>query len=333
MRTFALFTLMILSLSISAQELHTPAEMMKIMEDSKLSYSLMTLTEKKSCPDRSDNVLNHNYYRVMEDSVMVTRSFSLKPDAEPWYEKAEAHFAAKAFDSARFCYEKVLEVDPAFTKAMTYVAQMYGILGNLDQSAEWYRRAIQANYIDYLAHWMIADIYTMQDRIPEAVDEITIASVLNRNNPRLRKKQFEIYEKAKLSGEDWCFNPQMELSWDEDKITIGFDEAWIGYALPKAVWAFEPGYRKSMGEGDSEFSMLEERECLYNLLIAMDNAKIKTKNYPDLAMLKKTVDAGFFSEYILYEILLPQYPMTANQLPEEVILGIKDYVIRLRQKK
>ncbi len=48
--------------------------------------------------------------------------------------------------------------------------------------------------------------------------------------------------------------------------------------------------------------------------------------------LKDAADKGFLQEYIFYEILLPKTPFIAFQLPEETILRIKDYILKIRNK-
>jgi tetratricopeptide (TPR) repeat protein len=316
-----------------SQNLHTPAEILKIMEDSKLSYEMNILSKPIDCIDRSNNTVDHSYYRVKTDSSILTFSYNLKPEAKPFFEKAETYFSNKSLDSARIYYEKVLEIDPSYYKVMTYIGQMYGTMGDLDKSVEWYKKTIDLNYIDYLAHWLIADIYRMQGKIDEAVNEVTIAIILNRNNPRLKKLQTEIYQLSKLKTDDWCFNPQIDISSEGNKVNVAFDNVWIGYAMPKAVWRYEPGYKESMGVKDNQYSTLEDKECLINLLIAIKNSKAKTKKYQDITTLKKAVDKGFISEYILYEILLPEHPFAASQFSEEEINKIKDYVLTIRHSK
>jgi tetratricopeptide (TPR) repeat protein len=333
MRKIYLFLAVLLSANAFSQTLHSPAEILKIMEDSKLSYEINALSKPLECIDRSNNIVDQAYYRVKNDSSITTFTYNLKPEAKPFLDKAEKHFAQRNLDSARIYYEKVLEIDPAYYKVMTYIGQMYGSTGNLDKALEWYQKTIALNYIDYLAHWLMADIYRMQGKINEAVNEITIANVLNRNNPRLKKLQYELYDQAKLKTDDWCFNPQMEISSEGSKVKVAFDEVWIGYALPKAIWKYEPGYKESMGVKKDQYSTLEDKECLLNLLIALKNSKTNTKKYPDITNLKKAVDKGFINEYIIYEIVLPEKPFAASQLSEETINKIKDYILSVRYAK
>lgn len=333
MKKLILLFLIFISLPSVSQDLHTPAEILKILEKSGISYEMNILANPIKCIDKSDNLVSHDYYRVITDSSITTFKYKIKPEALPYFEKAEFHFSNKNLDSARIYYEKVLESDPLYYKVMTFIGQMYGSLGNLEKSLEWYKKTIEVNYIDYLAHWLIADIYRMQGDLDNAVNEITIASILNRNNPRLKNLQSEIYKLAKLKTDDWCFNPQVEISSEGNTVKVSFDEAWIGYAMPKAIWRYEPGYKESMGVKENQFSTIEDKECLLNLIIALKNSKANTKKYPDITNLKKAIDKGFITEYILYEILLPEHPFTASQFSEETISKIKDYILTVRHSK
>lgn len=333
MKKFLLLLVAFIPLKLISQNLHSPAEILKIMENSKISYEMNVLENPISCVDRSDNLVDQNFYRIKTDSSILTYSYKLKEEAKPYFEKAEIHFNNRNLDSARIYYEKVLEIDPSYFKVMTFIGQMYGSMGNLDKSLEWYKRTIEANYIDYLAHWLIADIYRMKGDIEEAVSEITIANILNRNNPRLKELQSEIYRFAKIKTKDWCFNPQMEITSDGEKVKIAFNEVWIGYAMPKALWKYETGYKESMGIKSNQYSTLEDKECLLNLIVALQNSKADYKKYPEIVTLKKAVDKNYLSEYILFEILLPEHPFTACQFSEETINKIKDYVLTIRYLK
>lgn len=242
----SILILSLLTIVTFSQELHNPGEILKIMEGSMVSYEIDMLPAPILCPDRS-NILNYNdVYRVMTDSSMLTYKYNLKPEAQSSFERAEAHFSNRSLDSARVYYEKVLEVDSSYYIVMTYLGQIEGTMRNLDQAVEWYNKVIANNYIDYMAHWFIADIYKIQGEIDKAVNEITLASILNRNNPRIKTSQSDIYKMAKIKVEDWCFVPQCEISKENDKVKVAFDEYWIGYAMPKALWKYEPGYRQSL---------------------------------------------------------------------------------------
>ena len=60
--------------------------------------------------------------------------------------------------------------------------------------------------------------------------------------------------------------------------------------------------------------------------------KSTIKKNPEFKALKLALDKQMIDEYIFYEVLLPQYPFVAYQLPEEFVNGIKDYVLQVRGK-
>ncbi len=53
-------------------------------------------------------------------------------------------------------------LSPENTFLMTLIAQTYGIERKFDDAMNWYKKSIQANFIDCLAHWLLADIYRLK---------------------------------------------------------------------------------------------------------------------------------------------------------------------------
>lgn len=325
--------LLILFMSGFSQQIHSPAEILKIMSDSKLSFEIKPLDKAIPCKDYSNELNYHDSYRVSSDSILSTYKFSFNKEAKPLYEKAEGFFQSHNSDSAMVYYQLAIKADSSLSNVMTYVGQIYEHKGNREKAIEWYKKAISKNYIDYMAHWFLADNYLAVNNVKDAVDEIIIAQILNRNNERIKKSFVNIFKNAFLNTEDWCFNPQMELSRISDsKISISINEKWTGYAMAKALWSFEPGYRESMGVTKGKYTTIEDQECLIAEIIGLENAKIEIGNDRQLVILKQTAGKKFLDAYILYEILLPQFPYTAYQLPKKTILNIKDYILEIRNK-
>jgi len=320
--------------NVISQQIHTPAEILKILENSKISYEINTLEKHIECKDFSDKLNYHDCYRVSTDSGLFTYKISVNELAKPLFEKAETFFTGNNLDSALLYYKLSLDADSSLYTVMTYIGQIYGTKGEYENANSWYIKAINKNYIDYMAHWFLADSYLSMNDLKKAVDEIVIAQILNRNNLRIKKSLANIFEKAKRNTEDWCFSPQMELNKISDiKVSIAITEKWIGYAIAKALWTYEPGYKESMGVSKGQYSTVEDKECLISLLIGLENAKIKIKQDSQLRILEDAVDNKHLDSYILYEIVLPQTPFVAFQLPEQNILEIKDYVLNIRNPK
>ena len=314
-----------------SQKIHTNTEIIQLMTTSKLNYEVKKLEKPIESKDYSDILNYHDCYRVVTDSDIVTKKFSVNAKAKPYFDKAEVFFQSQTLDSALLYYKSALDADSSLIQVMTYIGQIYEKKGDYENSVNWYKKSIRNNYIDYMAHWFLADIYLEAKELKKAVDEIVIARILNRNNTRIAQSMDNIFEKAKRSSEDWYFNPQIDINKiSETKVSIALDEKWRAYAMAKALWMFEPGYSKSMGVPEDEYSTLEDQECLSALLEGMETSKIDITSDPQLRILKAANKNHQLDSYILYEIVLPQTPYAAYELPEKTILEIKDYILDSR---
>lgn len=332
--TLILFLACITPAVAQQQKLHTPAEILKMMSDSKLMYEVKMLNKPITCPDYSNKLNSQDRYRVYTDSGFYTSRYEINDKARPLLDQAEAYFKSNNRYSALMYYRMALEADSTQYYILTYIGQMYDGQRDYTNSIEWYKKAISKNYIDYMAHWFLADAYFAIGEVDSAVDEIVIARILNRNNPRLADSMNRIFKKAKRNTNDWCFNPQIAINKGEgNRVIVEMSADWTAYAMAKALWNFEPGYKESMGVAPDNYSTIEEKECLFALLVGMENAKTSVKNNPQLMILKKATDNNHLEDYMLYEVFLPRSPQVAYQLSEQAIQSIKDYVLNVRNTK
>ena len=216
---------------------------------------------------------------------------------------------------------------------MVYIGDTYYAQQRYSDALTWYRRAIDSNYIDYLAHWACANALVYLGQQDKALREITIAKVLNRNNPRITTKLVEIYRLNKKNYNDWYFTPLYELSDDYDaeseKVTvkIRFKDYWMSYAMAKAVWKYEPGYAEAMGNN----LVLGEKEAVFAYWVIASSNKAAKKTLPT-KVLKLALDNSCYDAYVIYEALLPENPSIALYLGEEGIGMIADYILDVRSK-
>jgi tetratricopeptide (TPR) repeat protein len=336
-RSFLFISAFLLLSALYAQkpQLHSPAEILKIMTDSKMHYLVGQLENKVKPRDQSMNLNFNNVYRVSTADGVESRLYSISPELKKMVDKAEEAFGKDNTGDARKFYLKALDIDPKYYTIMTYVGQTYGIEKDWDKAIEWYEKTIKLNYIDYMAHWFLADAYHDVGRIEEAKKEILIAHVLNRNNPRILSSLKRILRSNKLAWKDWVFNPQYTiLQKTNDSIDIKYGEGWLAYAMTKAIWAYEPGYSKSMGyDNDNFFRELEEKEALIGLLLSDDP---ETKALPETLALQKATeddDNTMLQEFVFYEILLRDHPAAAYQFPDGLITAITDYLLSVRCEK
>ncbi|MDH5382433.1 MAG: hypothetical protein OEW75_16375, partial [Cyclobacteriaceae bacterium] len=129
----------------------------------------------------------------------------------------------------------------------------------------------------------------------------------------------------------WVFNPQIKIESEEDmKVSVKFDADWLGYGLVKALWMYEPGYRESMGIEEGTMSSLEEREAFASLVVGFNKKKLK--KHEEFKALNLAIEKDMINEFIFFEIFLPKNPFAANQLSEDFVNDIKEYVIEVRVK-
>jgi tetratricopeptide (TPR) repeat protein len=303
------------------------------MDTSDILYSL-DASFTPDIPDYSERVLLNDFYvdRLSENTTTV-KHYEPNDSAVYHYEMAETFFQQRNMEQARNHYQLALKADPTYYKVMVYIGDTYYAQQRYSEALTWYRRAIDSNYIDYLAHWACANALVYLGQQDKALREITIAKVLNRNNPRLTTKLMEIYRLNKKNYNDWYFTPLYELSDDYDaeseKITvkIRFKDYWMSYAMAKAVWKYEPGYAEAMDNN----LVLGEKEAVFAYWMIASSNKAAKKTLP-VKVLKLALDNRCYEAYVIYEALLPENPNIALYLGEEGIGMIVDYILDVRSK-
>lgn|SRR5574344_3009 len=305
---------------------NTIQDIVQIMEKSPTLYSVKIMTTHIPVPDRGGLLNTNDVFRTGPEGSFNVQYFNPKKIARQYSDSAEVAFERKDYSTARDFYLMALTVDPKYYKMMTFIGQTYEDEGKADKAIEWYKKALDSNYIDFMAHWFLAVQLQGKGDGAGAVNEITIAKILNRNNPRLNQEFLAIYRENGLKAADWTFNPQMQLdSTGPGEITIQADTTWLLYATAKALWRYEPGYRAARKVDG--YSDREERECLTGLLV---NAGDGQDSVPERAALAKAADSNLFAEYILYEIELPKNPQLALFLSKAQMEAVKQYVITVR---
>lgn len=328
MKKKILFLLSLFAVLAFAQTDNPLEKAMKAMNDSKILYKFEWLSKPVPVPDRSKN-LNLIVHRQKSADGYVVKAFDLNAKAKKEFDKAEKYFNAKELQKARESYKRVMLLDPSATYMMTFVAQTYGMEQNWDMAESWYKKSIESNYVDYLAHWLLSAVYMNKGEKKKALDEISIAKVLNRNNPRLEEKRKKIYAANGLRADSWEFNPQVRLSRDSSgAVTIQADSLWMYYAFIRAAWEFEPEYQKrakTLPEPPEDMY----REWLMGLIPSME----KYLNSSEvLKRFDKVLSASKISMFVYYEIYLPDHPASVFQLDKKLIELTKDYLIWINQK-
>ena len=325
--------LLLLTSVLWPQKLNGPAEILKILTDSRIHYRLDLLNSV--LVDTLDYPLNQNdFYQKIDGSSITLMHYEYDSESQEFFNDAEKLYQKDDFAGAREMYSKVLSKNRNNSKIMTYIGQTYNHEANAKEAIKWYKKAVKANFIDYMAHWFLADAYFMSNKPKDALREIYIAHVLNRNNPRILYSLSRILQSNDLIYDDWSFSPQYELYTRNDTVIVNFTAEWLAYAMCKAAWQFEPNYRSDKIGSNSQLSSQEETECLANLVIAHENANGDVPSKVDAINRLSTVfkDKAHI-EFIFYEIWMRPYPHVVFTQPEELIERAAKYFGTFHVKK
>lgn len=322
MRFLLLFVACLVSV-VSAQKVNTLETIMKTMEASKVVYEIKTMEKPVPVPDRSAYLTTNQYYQVIKGGKIDVDVYELSEKGKKEFFKAEKAFENKDLETARNHYKKALLADPNYTPVVDYIGQIYGIQMDYKQAEHWYKKAIEQNFIDNFAHWMLADICMLTNRKELALEEIAMAKVLNRNNPRLDQHFKKICLANGLDTTSFIFNPQVRISNTPKSVTVETAEDWMMYGMAKANWEYEPGY----SEGKSFYEKSKEL-----LLAQYTYASANNKNSALIQRLNKAIDKNFFSEFLYYETILPDNPENVFYQDKEALKKLRDYVIEINRK-
>jgi tetratricopeptide (TPR) repeat protein len=336
MKNYLVLVSLISCLSVTAQQkkFHTPVEMLKIAIDSKLTYNVQIAEDPIPPRDFSDNLVYPEYRSVRKGEQIELIEYKPNVLSKMYFDKAEAAYKDNKIMEARENYLSAYREDSTMTIALTYLGQISEHQKDFGEAEKYFKESIGRNDADYMAHWFLANVYEHNGAIQKALDEITIAHILNRNNPRIMTAMKEIFQKSGYQYNDsWQFDPQYRLSSTDSGINVTYHGIWLGYALAQALWNYEPGYKESMGVTDKDlaFNQDREKEGLVAVMVAVENEK---KNVPEsIVALRLAADKELFQAYLFYEIWLRKKPGIGMQLPPKFRTEIKDYILAVRCKK
>lgn len=309
-----------LALEASADATLTPpAQIVRIIEESSFAYTIQIPAESETEPEKHGGILPPGLVLRHVDGTVSVASLILSPALELRMNEAEDRFEQADFEGAIEIYEEVRKADPTYYLGLTLIGDAYYAMGRMEIARRYFEQAIDGNFIDYQAHWFLADTLWSLGLRERALEEIVVAHLLNVNHPVLKEKMIAYHGQMGRDWKDWAYEPRVELRKDGNSVTIGCRPEWLGYCLVKAVWKYEPGYAESKGKpSEALFFPVEEKEALAALLAHNDAL-------PHIASI---VSDGFAGEFLRYELAARKYPLSALLLPREDFLRLKTYVVQ-----
>lgn len=318
-------------LMMIAQPFYELSDFLKMAGGSERTYDFTLLQERiKDQVDHGN--LNFNYYYQTDSAgKRVVNPWVLAPEVWELQEWAMEAMDQEMPDTAISIYEEILEKQPGYSPALVGIGIAWHSMGYYPLAKQFFLRAIDANPIDYTAFWSLARTYEAMKLNDSAQFAIIRAWILNRNSLEIGKDAERICSSSGGSFKHWNFTPQYKIVTREDRVVVQYQRSWMGYAICKAIWAYEPGF-SSKREIPGSLTMFQERECLSCLLTSMEADKKEYASDQALQGFKLALQHKMAMEFILFEILLPANPDMAYLLDDARIAGLVDYVKLTRLK-
>jgi tetratricopeptide (TPR) repeat protein len=328
---FFLPAILLAPLVMSSQPFYELSDFLAMAGNSPKKYDFTLLQDRiKDQVDHGN--LNFNYY-YQSDSAgkRVVYPWILAPEIWELQEWALEALDQEMPDTAISIYEEILEKQPGYSPALVGIGMAWHSMENYPLAVQFFRQAITENPIDYTAFWSLARTYEVMKISDSAQIAIIRAWILNRNSIEISKDAERICSSSGGDFKHWNFTPQYKISTREDRVVVQYQRSWMGYAICKALWAYEPDF-SSKREIPGSVTMFQERECLSCLLTSMEADKKEYASDQALQGFKLALQHKMAMEFILFEILLPANPDMAYLLDDARIAGLVDYVKLTRLK-
>ncbi len=307
------------AITVNSQSLHTPADLEQIIEKSKVTYRFDNRYKPQPQPK----------YPIIQR--ISNRNFEVRSDEfiEKNHRKAKRAIERKDFEKAEYYLTKASTADVSNMVIKQSLASVYVENEKYKLALRLYNQILSQNPFDYEVHQQIALCFQKVKDSTNALRHITLAHIYNRNHEEISATMKSIYLENGIYFLSWSLQPQYKILVNKDstKVNISTPEGpWAAYAKCKAVWDFEEGYAQKMQYlSDQTIHIVEEKECLFNAIMAYERLEDKTP-YPALKGLGTSLSLKMVDEYLLYEKVLPENPELVLNLHEEDIEKLIIYI-------
>lgn len=317
----------------------SPSEIMKRMEDSKVSYRIdpkdsppggwaEQLWPRRIEPVTMPRVAVENGQRVIEE-------WKEDPKAQEFLGQAEAHFQAERYAEAAKFYRKALEVCADCYLARAYLGDALLFGGDPEAGLREYRKAAEANPDDYRLYYFQGSALAQLGRRAEAREAFAWSLVLNPRNPIIRKF-FRENPGVGMAMQGDVLVPRGFAHEEGKEVIVEFDPdygaAWLAYANCKGLWLGEASHREEMtGTAERHFSSVEELECLASAAVVHASQREKGEEGAmdtSLDGLVAIIEDGMATELVLFEMAARVHPQYTLTLGDEDRQRLKNYILR-----
>ncbi|HOD66979.1 MAG TPA: tetratricopeptide repeat protein [candidate division Zixibacteria bacterium] len=307
------------------------ADLYKIIEQSDLVYVLEHLDSVQvDSIDKARRLNSNMLYLYVDSSSRSLVRHEIDDSLGVIFAIAEGAYEAGDFEAALAAYSEALLLRPSFDPAMVYAGDAYFGMNELDSARAWYQRAVDANFINYQAHWFLGHMMWLQGDSARAIEELTIAHLLNVNHMEIKKVLKSYREDA---GGTWR-GPDISLHYaltrDTSGVRVRFEAESVAYALVRAVWKYEPGYAESRQGEDWRGSLMQEiaeaAVTWLDFMAGLDDT-LAPAWWPQVEELAQEADdSGQVEHFIWYAFIAPELPAAMMLMPREQFDAIREFV-------
>ena len=334
MRNFFLLLAFLSPPLLLAQLLHSPTDLWRLAEASTLRYTLDSTLDTKATSTWPVLPPAWAYTSQRPNSLTQSVLLETKAAAQKYQLKADKFFEHGQYSKAARNYEKAIAA-----QGSPPVRQLHERLSHcylaLEQSAEA-RQAIApilANSRgDFELQLLLSELHRIDGNAERQRYHLGLAHLFNRNDGDILAQYRAQLREAQLEYRGWDFRPVYAVHRAGTGVRVQYGAPpWEASGLCTALWEHEPGYRERMSElSNQPPDRIQQKECLFNALIAYEQDGGKAEAYPGLATLARIVPDQQIDWFILYEIEARREPQILLSLAEEELHQLLGYIERYR---
>jgi len=337
----------------AADDRYGPAEFFKLLNDSKVRYSIAAAPVKDPVEELKCDRRNPSIQRYEERNGISLKPWVSGAEAKVHFGKAEEFYKEKKFEEAGVEYAAGLKLEPGYAAGWLYSGDVPFGLKKWDEALAAYRKAIEIDPSIAQAHRFAADALAHLGKLAEAETEYIHAIAWD---PAYKEAWQALENLEKETGfriEQHPFSPPPGMLGHTDKgVEIGVlkedmtASPWLAYASCKAAWRFEPGFRtkrlKLSKDEPWSWTSTEDEECVesymeaaYNVVSAdreekhqkpVEGEELIAALPDDVRFLTEVTKAGMLSAYVIFEDFGRRCPVALSLLDRNVIDEIETYI-------
>ncbi len=257
------------------------------------------------------------------------------------FERAAQELENDNFEEVKNLYQQAYNIDSLYFKTASNLGDAWSFLGDYHRAEYYLRKAVQLNDAGYQEYLFLADVYAKLGKHRDALEAITYAFMLNKNNPYLLQ-----FLQSVLAKNNLCLNEhRLQFPFRIKKTGVkeceiqyqtSDDFVWNAMAGCLACWKMEPELQmKLQGEDMLTYKIQMYRQCLLNQGYYLEDLKNGGKKLTgDEEIFLEKIRKKHVNSIVYWEIMAGEEPYIMFMLsPKErqlVVEYIRKYVYQTR---